>query len=95
MYDTLLPLFNGGQPYVEHIDAQVKANNQPLQVPDQPTHEHVDDVDVDDAVDEERTLIEESRNMPKWLVQTLCDGKLAAPLSSHTCLGSHHASLHI
>ena len=30
MYDTLLPLFNGGQPYVEPIDAQVKANNQPL-----------------------------------------------------------------
>ena len=35
MYDTLLPLFNGGQPYVEHIDAQVKAKNQPLQVPDE------------------------------------------------------------
>ena len=49
-------------------------------------------MDVDDAVDEERTLIEESKNMPKWLVQTLRDSKLAAPLSSHTRLGSHHAS---
>ena len=26
MYDTLLPLFNGGQPYVDPIDAQVKKN---------------------------------------------------------------------
>ena len=30
--------------------------------------------------------------MPKWLVQTLCDSKLDAPLSSCTCSGSHDAS---
>ena len=30
--------------------------------------------------------------MPKWLVQTLRDSKLDAPLSSHTCFGSHDAS---
>ena len=93
MYDTLLDLFNGGQPYVEPIDAQViKTNNQSLQVLDQPTDEHVDDVDLYDAVDEHRIDIEESINMPKGLVQTLCDNKLASPLSICTRLGSHHAS---
>ena len=51
MYDTLLPLFNGGQPYVQPIDVHVKAN-QPLQVPDQSIDEHIDDIDMDDAVDE-------------------------------------------
>ena len=30
MYDTLLPLFHGGQTYVEPNDAYVEANNQPL-----------------------------------------------------------------
>ena len=30
--------------------------------------------------------------MPKWLEQTLCDNKLAAPLSRRTFLRSHHAS---
>lgn len=30
--------------------------------------------------------------MPKWLVQTLCDIKLDAPLSSCTCNGCQHAS---
>ena len=44
-------------------------------------------MDVDDAVDEERTIInKESRNMPKWLVQTLRDTKLATPLPSRTLL---------
>ena len=46
-----------------------------------------------DALDEERTKIEESRSMPKWLVQTLCDSKLDAPLSSHTHHGSQHVPL--
>jgi len=27
--------------------------------------------------------------MPKWLVQTLCDSKLDAPLPTHTRFGSH------
>ena len=92
MYDTLLPLFHGGQPYVEPNDAHVEANNQPMQVQNQPIDQHIDDVDVDDAVDEERKIIEESRNMPKWLVQTLRDNKLATPLPSRTRSGSHHAS---
>ena len=30
--------------------------------------------------------------MPKWHVQTLHDSKLNAPLPSHTCYGSQHAS---
>ena len=30
MYDTLLPLFNGGQPYVEPHKAHVEAINQPI-----------------------------------------------------------------
>ena len=35
---------------------------------------------------------EQARGMPKWLVHTLRDSKLDAPLSSCTRLGSHHAS---
>ena len=50
------------------------------------------DADVHDALDEERTKIEESRSMPKWLVLTLPDNKLDAPLPSHTRHGSQHAS---
>lgn len=65
MYDTLMPLFSGGQPYVEPIYAHVESKIQSLQVLDQPTDEHIDDVDVDDAIDEERIAIEESRSMPK------------------------------
>ena len=34
----------------------------------------------------------QARNMPKWLVQTLHDRKLDAPMSSYTCLGSQHVS---
>ena len=49
-------------------------------------------MDVNDAIDEERTIIEESRNMPKWLVQTLRDNKLATPFPSHTRSGSHQSS---
>ena len=30
--------------------------------------------------------------MPKWLVQTLCDNRLATPFFSRTHSGSHHAS---
>ena len=49
-----LPLFNGGQPYVEHIDSHVKENNQCLQVPNQPMDEH-----VDDAIDADRSTTKE------------------------------------
>ena len=45
-----------------------------------------------DELDDERTKIQESRTMSKWLVQTLSDSKLDAPLSSHTCSHSHDAS---
>ena len=47
---------------------------------------------MDDVVDEERVAIEESKSMPKWLVQTLRDSKLATPLPHRTRGGSHHAS---
>ena len=52
----------------------------------------VTDADVHDALDEEKTEIEESRSMPKWLVKTLRDNKLDAPLPSRTCHGSQRAS---
>ena len=42
------------------------------------------DADVQEALDEERIEIEELHSMPKWLVQTLRDNKLDAPLSSRT-----------
>lgn len=44
----------------------------------------ITNADVRDALDGERTKIEESRTMPKWLVQFLCDSKLDAPLASCT-----------
>ena len=47
---------------------------------------------MDDAIDEERTITEVSRNMPKWLVQTLRDSKLATILPCRTHSRSHHAS---
>ena len=34
----------------------------------------------------------QARNTPKWLVQTLHDSKLDAPMSSCTCSGSQHVS---
>lgn len=44
------------------------------------------------AVDEERKNIdEESKNVLKWLVQTMCDSKCIDSLFSCTCLISHHA----
>ena len=49
-------------------------------------------MDVDDAVDEERKIIEESRNMQNHMVQTLRDNKVATPLLSPTCSRFHHAS---
>ena len=81
MYDTLLPLFIGGCSYVEPNEACI----QPMQVSNDSTNQpmQVTDADVHDALDEERTKIEESRSMPKWLVQTLRDSKLDAPLPSH------------
>ena len=56
----------------------------------QPIDQHIDDVDVDDAVDEKRIYVKKSKSMLKWLVQTLHDNNLA--MLSHTCFDSHHAS---
>ncbi len=88
MYDTLLPLFTGGQSNVEPNEACI----QPMQVSNESTNQPFTDADVHDALEEERTYIEESRSMPKWLVQTLRDSKLDAPLLTRTRHGSQHAS---
>ncbi|MCO5558143.1 hypothetical protein L7F22_011720 [Adiantum nelumboides] len=56
------------------------------------TDQPIINVDVNDVLDEERAENEQSRGMPKWMVHTLHNSKLDAPLSSHTHLGSCHAS---
>ena len=88
MYDTLLPLFSGAPSHVEQVEAHV----QPIQVSNESTDQPISDAEVRDALDDERTEIEEARAMPKWLVQTLRDSKLDAPLPSRTRHGSHDAS---
>ena len=71
MYDTLLPLFSGA-----HSNAVPnEAIFQPMQVSNNSTKQPISNADVQEALDEERTEIEESRSMPKWLVQTLHDNK--------------------
>ena len=86
MYDTLLPLFSGA-----HSNAVPnEAVFQPMQVSNNSEERPIFDADVQKAFDEERTNIE-SHSMPKWLVQTLRDSKLDAPLSSRTRSGSHSA----
>ncbi|WP_129328786.1 hypothetical protein [Enterobacter cloacae complex sp. 4DZ3-28B] len=52
----------------------------------------ITDADVHDVLDEERDENEQATGMPKWLVHTLRDSKLEAPLSSRTRSGSGHAS---
>ncbi len=87
MYDTLLPLFSGA-----HSNAvPSEAVFQPMQVSNDSAEQPIFDADVQEALDEERIDIEESRSMPKWPVQTLRDSKLDAPLSSRTRSGSHSA----
>ena len=63
-----------------------------MQLFNQSIDQPITDADACDALYEERTKIEESRTMPKWLVQTLRDSKLDAPLSTRTCSGSQHVS---
>jgi hypothetical protein len=63
-----------------------------MQVSNESTDQPISDAEVRDALDDERRKIEEARAMPKWLVQTLRDSKLDAPLPSHTLHGSHDAS---
>ena len=74
MYDTLLPLFGGVSSHVDHHEVQ----NQPLQVSNEFTDQPITDVDVHDVLYEEKAENEEARNMPKWLVQTMCDNKFDA-----------------
>ena len=62
-----------------------------MQVSNENTEQSISDADVHDALVDEREDTEESRSMPKWLVQTLRDSKLNAPLSSCTRSGSHSA----
>ena len=47
---------------------------------------------VDDAINDKKDSIKKSKSMPKWVVQTLRDDKLGAPLPYCTHVGSHHAS---
>ena len=88
MYDTLLPLFSGGKSHVEPNEACI----QPMQVSNNSIHHSITDANLHDALNGERTKVEESRAMSKWLVQTLCDSKLDAPLPSHTHYDSQHVS---
>ena len=81
MYDTLLPLSSGAQPNV----VPNEVNMQPMQVLNDDTHQPISDAELHDALVAEREDIEESRTLPKWLVQTLRVSKLDAPLSSCTC----------
>ena len=76
----MLPLFFGSPSHVEPIEAHV----QPIRVSNESTYQPIFDVEMRDALDNERTEIEEARAMPKWLVQTLRDSKLDAPLPSRT-----------
>ena len=57
-----------------------------MQVFNNSAEQHSSDAYVQEALDEERTEIEESRFMPK-----LRDSKLDAPLCSHTRSDSHSA----
>jgi len=61
-----------------------------MQVSNDSTNQPISDVDVHDTLDGERTEIEESRSMPKWLVQTLHDSKLAFAYSYSFWFSSMH-----
>ena len=65
MYDTLLPLFSGAQPNV----APNEAVFQPMQVSHESIDQSISDADVQEALEDERVEIEQSKTMPKWLVQ--------------------------
>ena len=67
MYDTLLPLFSGAHSNAIPNEAVIE----PMRVSNNGEEQPTSDVVVQEALDEERTKIEESRSMPKWLVQTL------------------------
>ncbi|WP_129364608.1 hypothetical protein [Klebsiella pneumoniae] len=75
IYDTLLPLFSGGNTNVSSNEANV----QPMGVSENVLDQPITDADVHDVLDEERAENEQARGMPKWLVHTLRDSKLDAP----------------
>ena len=83
-----MPLFAGGTLNVR----STKAHVQPMQVSNDVIDQPISDVDLQDAIFDDMAENMQARNMPKWLVQTLRDSKLDAPMSSHTCLGSQHVS---
>ena len=85
MYDTLLLLLSGAHSNAVPNEAVI----QPMQDSNNSEEQPIFDADVQEALDEERTQIEESCSMPKWLVQTLHNIKSNAPLSSNPCSGSH------
>ncbi|MCO5610037.1 hypothetical protein L7F22_064272 [Adiantum nelumboides] len=80
--------FSGGSTNVNSNEANV----QPMGVFENVTDQPITDMDVHDVLDEERAKNEQARGMPKWLVHTLRDSKLDAPLSSRTRSASRHAS---
>ena len=80
--------FSGAQSNV----APNEVNIQPMQVSNNDTDQPISDADLHDALVDERQDIEESRNLPKWSVQTLRDNRLDAPLSSRTRSCSHSVS---
>ena len=88
VFDTLLPLFVGGTSNVCSIEAHV----QPMQVSNDVTDQPISDADLQDAISDDMAENMQARNMPKWLVQTLRDSKLDAPMSSRTRSGSQHVS---
>ncbi|WP_219822517.1 hypothetical protein, partial [Enterobacter cloacae complex sp. 2DZ2F2B] len=88
IYDTLLPLFSGGNTNVSSNEANV----QPMGVSENVTDQPIRDAHIHDVLDEERAKTERARGMTKWLVYTLHDSKLDAPLSSRTRSGSCHSS---
>ena len=63
-----------------------------MQVSNDNTDQPISNADLHDTLVDEREDIEESQTLPKWLVHTLRDRKLDAPLSSRTRLSSHSAS---
>ena len=88
VFDTLLPLFTGGSSDVRPTEAYVQHTQVSNDITDQP----ISDADLQDEIYEDRAENEQARGMPKWLVQTLRDSKIDAPMSNRTRLGFQHTS---
>ena len=83
VFDTLLPLFTGGTSNVSPNEAHVHPTQGSNDITDQP----ICDADLQHVIDKDMAKNEHTRNMPRWLVQTLRDSKLDAPLSTRTRSG--------